>query len=310
MTSTSPATDGPSPTTARSSSGCARRPTSPCTGRSTTAARPPHAVVVERLGPVWTWAVEPGSPVPVDVYATPTRSSSCSTARSLGVAPRRGARGLPRPASRPTTARRPRRGGVPHGRRSRARHIAHRGRRPPLAVSADRSRLPADDYDLAFVAITLETRSDRAGAMSTGVVTVTVEGPAMLAGLGHRPSPDRGVVRRADGHHVRRSRAGDRATDRTGRDHRDGPGSRTRAGGGPPRRPSLTLHFSQRPPRPPGSREPTDLSVPNCVVSGGLGGFEAGGGAGAGPGPAQPGTERLRYDVGLIRWNARKRCEK
>jgi hypothetical protein len=54
---------------------------------------------------------------------------------------------------------------------------------PSLAVSADRTRLRADDADLAFVAIELR---DADGRLVTGAdrpVTVTVSGPGRLAGL-------------------------------------------------------------------------------------------------------------------------------
>ena len=53
-----------------------------------------------------------------------------------------------------------------------------------LAAVADRNAIRADDTDLAYVTLTLQ---DAAGTVALGVdreVTVTVEGPGVLAGLG------------------------------------------------------------------------------------------------------------------------------
>jgi hypothetical protein len=132
----------------------------------------------------WTWAVKPGSPVRVDVYSDADevelqRDGVVIATAHVGTEKAFIARFEIeyRPGELVAIARRD---GVETGRH--ALRTAVGGAR--LTVSAERTQIAADPDDLAFVEIAL---TDTAGTMVSDadrVVSVGIDGPAALAGIG------------------------------------------------------------------------------------------------------------------------------
>jgi beta-galactosidase len=131
----------------------------------------------------WSWAGAEGKPVTVEVYSDADEVELLLDGRSLGIAPV-GEKNRFRvefevaytPGELVAVART---GGEETGRFA-LRTASGFG----LAAVADRDEIRADDDDLAFVDISLQ---DADGTVALGVdraVTVTVEGPAVLAGFG------------------------------------------------------------------------------------------------------------------------------
>ena len=132
----------------------------------------------------WTWAVEPGSPVRVDVYSDAEEvelqldgvivgSASVGTEKAF--------------IARFETEYRPgelvavaRRGGVETGRHTLRTAIGD----ARLAVSAERTSIAADPDDLAFVEIALTDAAGTTLGDADRLVTVSIDGPAVLAGIG------------------------------------------------------------------------------------------------------------------------------
>ena len=132
----------------------------------------------------WTWDVPTGSPVTVDVYSDADEVELLLDGRSLGSAKVGDAKSF---LARFETSYQPGEltavAVVSGQERSRTTLRTATG---PLALvaAADRPAIGADDADLAHVEITLQ---DAAGTVPTdhdALVTVTVEGPGVLAGLG------------------------------------------------------------------------------------------------------------------------------
>ena len=169
-TSTSPATGGPCRTTARRSSGCGTSPTSPCTGRSSTGAptfRTPWSWTDSVSS--WSWDVPAGLARRRSTStATPTRSSCFSNGRSLG----RAAVGAEKAfIARFDVAYEP--GelvAVAYVAGEEQARTALRTADDPLRldVTADRDTIRADDTDLAYVEITLETTTATSPTTATG----------------------------------------------------------------------------------------------------------------------------------------------
>jgi hypothetical protein len=132
----------------------------------------------------WSWAGAEGKPVTVEVYSDGDEVELLLDGQSLGVAPvgeknrfRAEFEVTYSPGELTAVART---AGAEIGR------FALRTATGPvgLAASADRDRIRADDGDLAFVTLSLQ---DAAGTVALGEdreVTVTVEGPGVLAGFG------------------------------------------------------------------------------------------------------------------------------
>jgi beta-galactosidase len=132
----------------------------------------------------WAWAGAEGKPVTVEVYSDADEVELLLDGKSLGVAPvgeknRFGAEFevTYAPGELVAVART---GGEETGR------FALRSATGPvgLAAAADREEIRADDEDLAYVTITLQ---DATGTVLVGddrAVTVTLEGPGVLAGFG------------------------------------------------------------------------------------------------------------------------------
>ena len=132
----------------------------------------------------WSWNVDPGTPLSVEVYSDSDEVELLLNGRSLGVAATgrtnryRATFSVPfEPGELIAVSRT---GGVETGRdaaRSAADELV-------LSASADRSEIRSTDDDLAFVSITL---GDAAGIVrldSDRAVSVTVDGPGTLLGLG------------------------------------------------------------------------------------------------------------------------------
>jgi hypothetical protein len=132
----------------------------------------------------WSWEAAPGAPVTVDVFAAADEVELLLDGSSLGVAAVGEHKGFLarfeteyRPGELTAVARR--------GGREVGRHTLRTADGPlRLAARAEAERMGTDADALAFVAVTLE---DAAGVVPCDrdvVVTVTVDGPAVLAGLG------------------------------------------------------------------------------------------------------------------------------
>jgi len=132
----------------------------------------------------WSWAVAPGSPVLVDVYTDADEVELVLDGRSLGTAAVGAERGF---IARFETEYRP--GELTAVARTQGAETGRQVLRTAtddlrLAVRPERPIILADPDDLAFIAITLE---DADGVVAGDVdreVTVTVDGPAVLAGIG------------------------------------------------------------------------------------------------------------------------------
>ena len=130
----------------------------------------------------WTWPGFEGQPVTVEVYADADEVALLLDGTEVA----RAAVGQPRPmlAVLETTYSPGElvavayRDGSEVGRTA----LATAGE-PLLTASADRTRLRADDVDLAFIAIELRDADSRLVTSADTVVTVDVSGAAMLAGL-------------------------------------------------------------------------------------------------------------------------------
>ncbi|MEU1972627.1 glycoside hydrolase family 2 TIM barrel-domain containing protein [Microbacterium sp. NPDC019599] len=129
----------------------------------------------------WTWDAAPGAPVVVDVYAPADEVELLLGGASLGVAPVGEHKAF---IARFVTEYRPgelvavaRRDGTETG-----RHTLRSAREVALAARPEASEIAADG--LAFVSITLEDAHGVVPCDADVLVTVEVEGPAVLAGLG------------------------------------------------------------------------------------------------------------------------------
>jgi beta-galactosidase len=132
----------------------------------------------------WTWAVEPGSPVRVDVYSDADEVELQLDGVTVGSASVGTEKAF---IARFETEYRPgelvaiaRRGGVETGRHTLTTAVGD----ARLAVSAERTSIAADTDDLAFVEIALTDAAGTTLGDADRVVTVTIDGPAVLAGLG------------------------------------------------------------------------------------------------------------------------------
>jgi beta-galactosidase len=132
----------------------------------------------------WTWAVEPGSPVRVDVYSDSDEVELQRDGVTIATAPVGSEKAF---VARFETEYRPgelvaiaRRGGVETGRHTLATAVGD----ATLAVSAERTSIAADPDDLAFVEIALTDAAGTTLVDADRVVSVSVEGPAVLAGIG------------------------------------------------------------------------------------------------------------------------------
>ena len=159
----------------------------------------------------WTWAVEPGSPVRVDVYSDADEVELQLDGETVAIGPRRRGEGLPRRLLHRVPTGRARRDRAHRRRGDRASHSAHGGRRTRLALSG---RAHADRGGLRRPRV----RRDRADGCrwhtvgdADRVVTVSIDGPGRARGHRHGPRPHRGVVRRGRGDDLRRPRTRDRA---------------------------------------------------------------------------------------------------
>ena len=131
----------------------------------------------------WTWAVEPGSPVRVDVYSDADEVELQRDGARVAVAPV----GTHKPfIARFETEYCPgelvaiaRRDGIETG-----RHTLRTAGTPQLALSAERTAIAADPDDLAFVEIVLADAAGTTVVDADRVVSVEIDGPAILAGLG------------------------------------------------------------------------------------------------------------------------------
>ncbi|QIG39317.1 glycoside hydrolase family 2 protein [Microbacterium sp. 4R-513] len=132
----------------------------------------------------WSWDAEPGAPVTVDVYAAADDVELLLDGRSLGVARVGEDKGF---LARFQTEYRPgeltaiaRRDGV-----ETARHVLRTaGGDLRLAARVEQDGVGTDADSLAFVGITLEDASGVVPCDQDRRITVEVEGPAVLAGLG------------------------------------------------------------------------------------------------------------------------------
>ena len=132
----------------------------------------------------WTWAVEPGSPVRVDVYSDADEVELQLNGETVATAPVGDEKAF---IARFETEYRPgelvaiaRRGGVETGRHALRTAVGE----TRLAVSAERTSLAADSDDLAFVEIALTDAAGTTVVDADRVVTVSIDGPAGLAGIG------------------------------------------------------------------------------------------------------------------------------
>jgi hypothetical protein len=132
----------------------------------------------------WTWAVAPGSPVRVDVYSDGDEVELQLDGQTLATAPVGTEKAF---VARFEVEYRPgelvaisRRDGAETGRHTLRTALGD----ARVALTAERTRIAADSDDLAFVEITL---TDAAGTIvgdADRLVRVSVDGPAVLAGLG------------------------------------------------------------------------------------------------------------------------------
>lgn len=132
----------------------------------------------------WTWAVEPGSPVLVDVYSDAEEVELQLDGVTVGSASVGTEKAF---IARFETEYRPgeivaiaRRGGVETGRHTLRTAVGD----ARLTVSAERTSIAADADDLAFVEISLTDAAGTTRGDADRVVTVSIEGPAVLAGIG------------------------------------------------------------------------------------------------------------------------------
>lgn len=130
----------------------------------------------------WAWGVEPGSPITVDVYANADDVELLLDGRSLGIAPvgvekafRARFEATYHPGELIAVARR---GGGEVGRQSLGSAVGKRG----LVVTVEDS--PPGLDDLRFVAITVEDSRGIVPCDEDRMITVTIDGPGVLAGLG------------------------------------------------------------------------------------------------------------------------------
>ena len=99
-----------------------------------------------------------------------------------------------------------------------------------LAVSAERTSLAADSDDLAFVEIALTDAAGTTVVDADRVVTVSIDGPAVLAGIGTGRARTEESFGAERGHDVRRPRPRGRPAHGRGNDHRHGERGRRRHG--------------------------------------------------------------------------------
>ncbi|MFH8251429.1 glycoside hydrolase family 2 TIM barrel-domain containing protein [Microbacterium sp. B2969] len=132
----------------------------------------------------WTWDAAPGAPVTVDVFASADEVELLLDGVSLGIAP---AGPGNRFRARFETEYRPgelvavgRTAGVETGRHA----LRTASGRLSLAARAEEAAISADSDALGFVALTLEDADGTVPCDADRVVSVSVEGPAVLAGLG------------------------------------------------------------------------------------------------------------------------------
>lgn len=132
----------------------------------------------------WTWAVEPGSPVRVDVYADADEVELQLDGVTLGTAPVGAERAF---VARFETEYRPgelvaigRTDGVETGRHT----LRTAGGDTRLALSAERTEIAADADDLAFVEIALTDAAGTTVGDADRIVRVSIDGPGVLAGIG------------------------------------------------------------------------------------------------------------------------------
>ncbi|SFS14431.1 protein of unknown function [Microbacterium sp. cf046] len=132
----------------------------------------------------WTWAVEPGSPVRVDVYSDADEVELQLDGATVGTA-RVGAEKAF--VARFETEYRPgelvaiaRTGGAETGRHT----LRTATGETFLTVTAERSSIAASSDDLAYVEIALTDAAGTTVGDADRVVSVSVDGPAVLAGIG------------------------------------------------------------------------------------------------------------------------------
>lgn len=132
----------------------------------------------------WSWDAEPGAPVTVDVYAAADEVELLLDGVSLGLARVGDPRGS---TARFETEYRPgeltaiaRTGGIESGRQT----LRTASGALALAARAEVADITADHDALGFVAIALEDADGTVPCDADRVVTVQVDGPAVLAGLG------------------------------------------------------------------------------------------------------------------------------
>jgi hypothetical protein len=139
----------------------------------------------------WTWDVPPGSPVTVDVYSDAEEVELLLNGRSLGAAKVGGEKPF---LARFETSYAP--GELVAVACTPGREPARSALRTAsgplhLRVTSDRAEIRADDTDLAYVAIVLEDADGTVPTDHDRRVSVTVEGPGVLVGLGSgHPRPE------------------------------------------------------------------------------------------------------------------------
>jgi len=131
----------------------------------------------------WTWNGYEGRPVEVEVYARAERVELLLDGSPVGSA-EVGASGVPLLAVITTRYRPGRLEAVAYdGDREVGRHAIATAGSPRLVATADRTALRDDDTELSFVALELRDAEGALVADADTEVTVTVTGPAELAGM-------------------------------------------------------------------------------------------------------------------------------
>ena len=132
----------------------------------------------------WTWAVESGSPIRVDVYSDADEVELQRDGETVAIARVGEEKAFLagfyteyHPGDLVAIART---GGVETGRHTLRTAVGD----TRLAVSAERTSLAADSDDLAFVEIVLTDAAGTTVVDADRVVTVSIDGPAVLAGIG------------------------------------------------------------------------------------------------------------------------------
>ena len=132
----------------------------------------------------WTWGVEPGAPVRVDVYSDAEEIELQVDGETLATAPVGEVKAFVAPFE---IAYRPgelvaiaRRDGAETGRHTLRTASGDIG----LSVTAERTRIAADPDDLAFVEIALTDAAGTTAGDADRLVRVSVDGPGVLAGIG------------------------------------------------------------------------------------------------------------------------------